>query len=173
MTNKIFIALENVLNDVDRLEHLQLHFSDNTKHLRGSTFNKEFVKNPFELILYISEQVSRRNFKLKINGNELVLIIHVQGKVVGFDALASLSDLNEDELQRIVWKKRFDFNVQSLEKEAQETTEIRAIFRQNKTLELKSIFPGIYAPPFPEESSQSKEEYQQANEFWDAHVLLY
>ncbi len=173
MTNQLLNALEKVLKNADRLEHLQLHFSKNESHLRGSTFNANFVSNSFELIQYISKQVSLRNYKLQINANEFVVSINVKNSIVGYDALASLSDLSEDELQRIVWKKRFGFNVQSLEKEAQETTEIRAIFRQNDSLELKTVFPGTYAPPFPEESTQSTEENKRAKEFWDAHVLLY
>ncbi len=172
MTNQLLTALENVLKNADRLEHLQLHFSKNDSHLRGSTFNTNFVSNSLELVQYISKQISLRNYKLQIDDSEIVVFIDTINTIVGYDALASINDLSKEELKRIVWKKRFGFNVQSLEKEAQETTEIRAVFRQNETLELKTVFPGTYAPPFPEESSQTKEEYKQSKEFWDAHVLL-
>ena len=173
MTEQILIALENVLKDSERLEHLQLHFSSNKGHLQGSTFNKDFVENSFELIRYISVRVKKRNFKLKINENELVLIINDQDKIVGFDALMAIQDLTNEEQKRIIVKKRFGFDVKSLEKEANETSVLRAIFRKNEIYELKTIFPGTYAPPFPMESTQSMEEFKLSTVFWDEHILLF
>ena len=172
MTEQIFKALENVLKDSERLEHLQLHFSNNAEHLRGSTFNSGFVKNSYELVQYISSQVNRGNFKLKIKNNELVLILDAQDKIVGFDALMAIHNLSDEEQKKIIIKKRFGFDVKSLEKKAKETSVMRAVFRKNDIYELKTIFPGAYAPPFPEESTQSIEEYIRATEFWNTHVLL-
>ncbi len=173
MTEQLLFALENVLKDSVRLAHLQLHFSQSASYLRGSVFNIEFVSNYLELMKYISKQISLKNYILKINEDEVVLTFDTNSEIVGFDALLSLSELSEDELKRIVWRKRFGFNVRSINKEAPETTKIRAIFRGIENLELKTIFPGTYAPPFPEKTIQKEGEYKRSKEFWDQHVLLF
>ena len=37
---------------------------------------------------------------------------------------------------------------------------------------IKTIFPGKYAPPFPNKEIQGKSEFIISFEFWDKHIFL-
>lgn len=173
MTNQILKALENTLKNPERLEHLELHFSGNSDKLRGSTFDKDFVKNSVELIQYISKQLQHRQFEINKNESEVSICITNPNTIVGFSALIEISKLSKEEKEKIKWMERFGYQVRYIEKESKSTHSLMAIFRyENQELGLKTIFPGEYAPAFPNSAIQSKEEYQNSVKFWDKHVLI-
>ena len=173
MTNQILKALENVMKDSDRLEHLELHFSEDDQKLRGSTFKKDFVKNSLELIQFVSQEVRHRNFELVKSDSEVSLIINHPSKMVGFDALINIDQLNEEERKTIKWMDRFGHQVRYIDRPAQPTNRLMVIFRiEDKQLALKTIFPGHYAPAFSNEKLQTADEFQNSKKFWDQHVLI-
>ena len=172
MTDQILAALANVLKDTDRLEHLQLHFSANDSLLRGSTFNSAVVENAFRLIQFISNKISQRDYKMKINANEVAIIIQSEKDHIGYDALMPIAELSDEELEEIKWTDRLGYQIQYLKKTPTRTHQMMAIFHQNEELELKTVFPGEYAPPFPNKTIQTEQEFSKSKIFWNQHVLL-
>jgi hypothetical protein len=37
---------------------------------------------------------------------------------------------------------------------------------------IATIFPGTYAPPFPDREDQSEEEFNENKRFWDSHAII-
>lgn len=173
MTNHILDALERTLKNPERLEHMELHFSENDKKLRGSTFNRDFVKNSVELLQYVSEQLQCRHFELEKNDTEMRLTIKHPNKIVGYDALLKLESLVDSDMQELKWMDRFGYQVRYIERAVQPTKSLMIILRMiDQQLVLKTIFPGCYAPAFPNEKLQSENEYKSSMKFWDKHVLI-
>lgn len=173
MTSQLLMALKNVMKDSGRLEHLQLHFSENDQKLRGSAFKKDFVKNSLELVQFVSQQVHLRNFELFKSNSEVRLKIKHPSKIVGFDALVNIYKLSEEEKEAIKWMDRFGHQVRYIIKPSQPSHSLMVIFRiENNQLELKTMFPGEYAPAFPNKTLQNEEELQDSKKFWDQHILL-
>jgi len=173
MTNQILDALEETLKNTERLEHMELHFSENDKKLRGSTFNRGFVKNSVELLQFVSEQVQYRNFKIDKTDSEIRLTIKHSNIVVGYDALLRLDSLEDDEIKDLKWMDRFGHQVRYIERRVRPTKYLMVILREiDRQLILKTIFPGNYAPAFPNEKLQSENEYKSSKVFWDQHVLI-
>ena len=172
MIKQLIQALENVMLDSERLEHLQIHFSEDDQKVRGSKFKSEFIAHSLELVQYIMQQIQSGNYHLEMDEEEIIVKITEKSQIVGYDALAKIEDLSEKEKEKIEWKERFGFKVRCLEKQATETSQLMTIFRKGNPMVLKTVFPGHYAPAFPNKSLQTDQEYLKSQSFWNQHVLL-
>ena len=54
-----------------------------------------------------------------------------------------------------------------------ETNQINCILRKvEEQFEVITIFPGVYAPPFPDVKYQNHKEYSESKAFWTTHAII-
>lgn len=199
MKKEDFLSLiQNLVFDLDSQIHIIKHFSklddnyiaylqnDNNVSfelikeklsLKGSIFNYSFASNPLQLIdklitadvIELIEESFSNNIELRL---KFSMTKYPMG--VGSNNLVNLNTLNKKQISIIENKVFNGENIQFVRTKAQITNEIIFVTLKNKTkFNIITIYPGIYAPPFPLKDKQSAMFYNHCRNFWDEHVFLY
>ncbi len=142
---------------------------DSALAITGSKFNYQFCKNPFELIEKINRLQPLHFFKQE-NGNA-VYIFTIESNFIGVDNLIPLADLTLTERSKIKYELRNSYEIGTFTTKKIHPTKECVLVLKSDSNEVVTIFPGIYAPPFPisiaNEDMKAKAEY-----FWANHLFL-
>jgi rRNA-processing protein FCF1 len=134
----------------------------------GSKFNTEFAKNPGAVVV----ELSKINPAKVINqGNQRTALIYEFTQPIGCDSICSLDDIPPSFHAGIQKVMRGDYLVQSIELSTFLTTNQLVAVVENETNKLITLFPGRYAPPFPNDY-QSENERKNATKFWEQHLFI-
>jgi hypothetical protein len=144
----------------------------------GSKFHPVFANTP--LILW-ERILARKDSLLPEPGSwpddRFDVIMHFNADEypdgIGTDVLVKISDLPEEKACSVVRQGRGDYHINSLKgMEAINSWQLNLVLGKEEEVFVRTIFPGIYAPPFPDEHSQVKEAYDKSQQFWSSHALI-
>jgi hypothetical protein len=142
----------------------------------GSKFNPTFVSNPLELFAYIKNNAQQSDLQLVRDRCEIFVNVNrdIYPFGIGFDNLIPLSLLSESDLLTLKQIQRDSFTVNAIYKNSDNPTwQINCIIvRENDQIKIKTIFPGIMAPPFPDISYQTESEYKENITFWREYAFI-
>ncbi|MFC2080145.1 hypothetical protein ACFLRQ_01585 [Bacteroidota bacterium] len=141
----------------------------------GSKFDPGFAENPIKILQYLNtrsdylldyRKKSRERIELKILLKKSKAFTHI-----GWDTLARLDELGSG--TKVQTRTRNDFLIKYAKGSPVPTLEMNMIFElAENDFQLITVFPGKYAPPFPDSAKQIKEEYIECAQFWDRHIFL-
>jgi hypothetical protein len=187
--------IEAIQSDIDLQIHILSHFSeiddqyreqllmlqainseemDKLLALTGSKFHPDFAKNP----LGLAEQIftGLNNFKTEFISKDLIIFYPEEEyrNGIGTDSIIHLSELNEAEISNIRIKNRSEVEIKTIQRKLIPTWQLNIVFDNsgNQEMKINTIFPGKYAPPFPERKLQEDGDYERSLEFWNNHVFL-
>lgn len=134
----------------------------------GSKFNADFALSPMSLVV----ELSKRKPKLVIEqANQRTAYIYEFSKQIGCDSICSMDELSPSLHSNIQAEMRGDYQVHSIELNTFLATNQLVAVVENETNKLITLFPGRYAPPFPN-VQQSEIEHEEATEFWEQHLFI-
>jgi len=141
----------------------------------GSKFNPLFSYNPLEVL----KRLKRRKgytfeYKLKSKDRIEVKLIFEKGEnydCIGWDTLVKKEEyITENEIKTRI---RNGFQIHYTTGNPQASLEMNMIFELLEgSYHLITMFPGKYAPPFPDKEIQTEEEYTTNADFWSNHLFL-
>ncbi len=147
--------------------------------LTGSKFHPVFVSNPIQLWKKIQSHKKfivpdTRDWK---EDRFIVTLFYEQADYtggIGEDSLIRLDNLLPAE--RALLKKQdrdglFVNHVQTTR--TNPTWQVNVVLWKEPELLVRTIFPGIYAPPFPNAERQKETEMMESKGFWDQYALNY
>lgn len=143
----------------------------------GSNFNPSWVSNPEELIkvLYMKLKAIDPTIEWINNRCELEILFDRDEfpEGIGYDNLIPLEELTEAEKENSVEEQTDDIPLKTIVKTPPATWEVQLILeRDMEEIRILTIFPGKYAPIFPDPEIQSEEDYLASKAFWETHVLM-
>ncbi|GBD86954.1 hypothetical protein BMS3Abin03_00879 [bacterium BMS3Abin03] len=84
-----------------------------------------------------------------------------------------MDDLLPDEKALLQKQERDGFLVNKVQvTRTNPTWQVNVVLWKEPELIVKTIFPGIYAPPFPDPELQKKAELIDSMRFWDKYALI-
>ncbi len=146
--------------------------------MTGSKFNESFAKNPIALSKIILS--GYKSFPKTIIERETTIDIVISYPLdpyksgIGLDGIINIDELSENEKLNIKTKIREGHEIKTLSKKQNPTWQLNILLDNNPDNKyfIKTIFPGKYAPPFPNKEIQGKSEFIISFEFWDKHIFL-
>ena len=141
----------------------------------GSKFNAEFALNPEDLWNKMIKIADYSDFTINETAEKIYLSVNISSfanSPIGTNNLISISDLLENQKKQIFKQKRNNYNALHLIAKGFPTYEITLILSNKPIPKIITIFPGIFAPPFPDKKNQLQTEYNMNNKFWENHVFL-
>jgi len=143
----------------------------------GSNFNPSWVSNPEELIKVLFMKLKAIDPSIEWINNRCELEILFDRDEfpygIGWDNLIPLEELTGSEKENIVEEKKGAVPLKTIVKIPPVTWEVQLILeRDEKEIRILTIFPGRYAPIFPDPDIQSKEDYLTSKAFWETHVMM-
>ena len=163
--------------DTTKLMDLGINRSEIEDELKlvGSKFYDPPFKGVYSLLDYIEKNWYTKHlisFEKDILITRLTLNRNEFPKGIGNDGLVSLNSLNELEQSKVYKKERKPYIVNSYPTSNKfPTWEFIVISKTAPSVELITIYPGTFAPPFPTES-MTPEFFKECDEFWNAHALI-
>ena len=148
-------------------KHVEGHFAQNAKS--GSIFRPDYFPTIESLLIYILElEPIREIIQSEYSVAHLYEIDALE--YVGWKGIGKMSDYPKAKVQE---ENRNGYMTRFMEVEdLPQTKFVNIVFKYGLNgMELITVFPGNYAPAFPN-TSMSKEDFQIALEFWDEHILL-
>jgi len=143
----------------------------------GSNFNPAWVSNPEDLVkaLFLKLKAIDPPVEWKHNRCELEILFDREEfpEGIGYDNLVPLDELTDSEKANIVEVESDVIPLKTIAKTPTPTWEIQLILeRDGEEIRTLTIFPGKYAPIFPDPEIQSEEDYLNSKGFWETHVLI-
>lgn len=144
----------------------------------GSNFHPGFSKNPIQLWEKIQGHEKFLYPETKEwDKNRFTVILFFKQKDytdgIGEDALVSLDDLLPAEKNFSQEQDRDDITVKYVPVNRQNPTwQINIVLGNEPEPMVRTIFPGIYAPPLPDPVRLTKTEFIESKQFWDAHAFI-
>lgn len=141
----------------------------------GSKFQKEFLSNPMEAVeLLEKEKDFVQHYRMKSRDRIELQLVYDMARYpegIGYDTLVRKSATSD--LQDIQVRIRHGFPIEYTTGNPRPTWEMHYIFNRIEGVwRLLTVFPGKYAPPFPDHEKQGEEEYALYAAFWKEHVFL-
>lgn len=145
--------------------------------LSGSKFQAGFARNPLELWEIIKAEAQQSNFILRTVFHRGIYTFNFNREKytggIGTLGISKISDLTESEKLTLEVEIRGGFPVKTVSIEKLRLTwELQLVVLLSDDPFITTIFPGIYAPPFPDRSVQDEEESHTCEEFWRDHALV-
>jgi hypothetical protein len=137
----------------------------------GSKFRNEVFSNPNKVIDFSKKLLRKHENEIveDLFSKYLSIDLNIE---VGIDNLIPLSFITDDNKNNVLKEKRNNYYCNVIKGIAPpKTSFITIILEKGNELEIKTIFPGKFAPPFPVES-QTKEQFQTATKFWEENVFI-
>ena len=147
--------------------------------LSGSKFYPGFVNNPMQLWEKIQchEKFLYPDILAWKEKRFLVILFFNQEDYhegVGEDSLISLDDLLPNEKTLLQKHDRNGILVNHVQiKRSNPSWQVNVVLGKETELFVRTIFPGIYAPPFPDPEGQKTTELIDSKRFWDQHAFIY
>ncbi len=149
-----------------------------TRQLRlpGSKFLKGFARDPLQLWEIISGLIAGGHFRSRMEGDRKIFSFAMDPEEypdgIGTRGLLALTELAPEERQRVIRQERDGFSVLAVSgMEPRYTHEMHLVILLTDDPFITTIYPGMYAPPFPDAQHQGPEEFGRNREFWERHVL--
>lgn len=184
------IDFEHINFSIDAQFHVLLHFNaiDENYHQKmvkngfsneqihqqlkedRSKFDRDFAANPEVLWQKLAQQIELGNYQIIGNPNKKVLIFLFENQYVGEDNLYQLPEpVAHDE----VYGNTVHNPIIKIHGTPIETKQVNCILSQvDEQIEVLTIFPGVYAPPFPNIEKQTEKEYSESYAFWTTHAII-
>ena len=141
----------------------------------GSKFYPEFVKNPLELInklelknqftvIHEEQDPERLEFQIEFRkgsypngiGTDVVFLC---------DEVKDRTEIHHEEINGI--------SIQVVKGTPKPTWRLNLILHKSEEfISVNTIFPGLYAPPFPNSEKQTREQYIVCKKFWEKHGFI-
>ena len=144
----------------------------------GSNFHPGFSKNPIQLWEMIQGHEKFLYPETREwNKNKFTLILFFKQEDypdgVGEDSLVSLDDLPPAEKNFLQEQDRDGIIVKHVPvNRSNPTWQVNIVLWNDPDPLVRTIFPGIYAPPLPNPQRQTKTEFMESKRFWDAHAFI-
>jgi hypothetical protein len=146
--------------------------------MSGSKFHPELAKNPGQLWENIQKHPDfvgpsdqdwvKNRFVVALTFQQLDF-----AEGIGNDSLIYLDDLKANEYITLLKKNRDGHLVNQIQvNNINPTWQLNVIFCSDPQPFVKTIFPGIYAPPFPDAVRQSDSEFTKNTSFWEQHAIV-
>ncbi len=148
-------------------KHVEGHFAQNAKS--GSIFRPDYFPTIESLLIYILDlEPIREIIQSEYSIAHLYEINAIE--YLGWEGVGKMSDYPNVKVQE---ENRNGFMTRFMEiEELPQTKLVNVVFKHCLNgMELITVFPGTYAPAFPN-ASMSKDDLQIALEFWDEHILI-
>jgi len=142
----------------------------------GSKFSKSFISNPLDLLYFLGKNIPQSALKLKKERCEINYKVNKQlyPDGIGNDNLIPIANLSERDKTELKYEQREDFHIFSIQKEIKVPTwQINCVFvKEYEHINIKTIFPGIMAPPFPDKTYQTEKEFRKNIAFWNEYAFI-
>jgi len=145
--------------------------------MQGSKFRESFCENPLELFDLLKDEFQRQQTETYWSGNkcefQMRFLFNDFPNGIGEDKIIHI-----DEVPDIIKEPFVGKDLETLHSIIYKTTPkptwTTNIILQNtgSQPEIISIFPGIYAPPFPDRESQDEVGYLVSLKFWSKHIII-
>ena len=148
-------------------KHVEGHFAQNAKS--GSIFRPDYFPTIESLLNFMVDiEPIREIIQSEYSVAHLYKIDALE--YVGWEGVGKLSDYPKVEVQE---ENRNGYMTRFIEiEELPQTKLVNVVFKHCLNgMELITVFPGIYAPAFPN-ATMLKDDFLIASEFWNAHILL-
>ena len=148
-------------------KHVEGHFAQNAKS--GSVFRPDYFPTIESLLNFMIDiEPIREIIQLEYSVAHLYEINALE--YVGWDGVGKMSDYLKAKVQE---ENRNGYITRFIEiAELPQTKLVNVVSKHCLNgMELITVFPGNYAPAFPN-TSMSKDDFLIASEFWDEHILL-
>ncbi|NOX86021.1 MAG: hypothetical protein GXO86_08675 [Chlorobi bacterium] len=146
--------------------------------IAGSKFHPEFAKNPLHLLEMVRchEKFSYPDIR-EWKANRYVIKMHFSRKNyphgVGRDALIRLDDLLAEEKALVKKQERDGMLVNQVKiNRINPTWQVNVVLWKEPELSVRTIFPGIYAPPLPDPGKQTETGLMTSRHFWEQHAFI-
>lgn len=145
--------------------------------LPGSKFHPEFARNPIALWKIIKNLIAGNHFSSRFEGNRKIFSFNFEKEQypggIGTGGLVSLATLPDELRKRVKLETRDKVQVLTVAGISPPPAwEVHMVVILTDDPFIATIFPGVYAPPFPDPKTQDTGEYHKNKEFWENHVLV-
>jgi hypothetical protein len=145
--------------------------------LPGSKFHPAFARDPLELWDIIKNLITAGNFRASIDHNRKIFSFNLDPAEypdgIGTRGLLAMSELTPEEGLRVVRQERDGFFVLVISgPEPRITHEMHLVILLTDDPFITTIYPGMYAPPFPDARHQDPGEFRKNLEFWNQNVFI-
>jgi hypothetical protein len=144
-----------------------------------SKFKAEFAGEPDSLFDTVLTFRNRLTFNNDCpNKRELSIVIskNVCPDGIGYDNLAVISSINETTIYEKVQIEHGPENYKVTYVELSQlplTWTMNVIFMQeDQDVRIITVFPGTFAPPFPDVNIHTKQQYKLYDQFWNEHAFI-
>jgi hypothetical protein len=145
----------------------------------GSKFSEKFARQPLEVITKVRDQLKKTDLNFVWNTAKCEIILTFPEcdfpSGVGFDNLLAKQNLTPAQSREIIYVERDGFTVGTVVAEPPVTWQVNLVLQQkfpNSIIEVLTLFPGTYAPPFPNAYETGTGNHQQSIDFWEKHVFI-
>jgi len=152
---------EHIIKDTDDLARLN--------KIIGSKFSPEFVTSPKLLIEKVNNKIKAEKIVLTKKFTSEYYELEFEDSV-GFYNIVDLKTLDEIQIKSIQKENRNGYEFNTISNYSSKTKTIIVIVDSNN--EIKTIFPGLYAPKFPNNIIGNNEEKEDAEHYWKNHVII-
>jgi hypothetical protein len=145
--------------------------------ISGSKFYPEFAINPIQLWEKIQKHQDFFIIDNKIwkNGKAEIILFFKQEdypKGIANDSLLRIDELLAEQKEQLQKEERNGFLVNYIKlAKPKPSWQVNVILREDVKPQLITIFPGMFAPPFPDLKHQNKIEWIESNRFWEQYVF--
>jgi len=145
--------------------------------IQGSRFFYCFAPNPLILRDKVNGMLQSGQYGLLQNpGREVYSFRFDKGSYpegIGLCYLVSLDDLSGEEKGVLREEKRGEHTVKVIPGIPPVSTwEMHLVRITGPEEYIATVFPGTYAPPFPDRECQTEEEYRGNSGFWEKHAII-
>jgi len=143
----------------------------------GSKFHYHFTTNPEHLNKIINQRISHGNHSLKQFGTRTIYTFQYTSNEyhdgIGYCNIVSIEELSSEHREKIIEVPRGDEMIRTItDIKPKPTWEFHMVVINDNESLVSTVFPGTYAPPFPNRKNQSELEYQNNVQFWNEYVLI-
>lgn len=145
--------------------------------LQGSRFLYSFAPNPLILWDKIRSMIQTGQYEITLYPGRKVYSFrfnkssYLEG--IGLCFLASLDDLSDDQRKLARNKKRGEHLIKVIPGIPPIPTWIMHLVEvTGEENYISTIFPGTYAPPFPDREKQTDAEFNENSKFWEGHAII-
>jgi hypothetical protein len=143
----------------------------------GSKFHYDFANNPQVLCEILNSYILNGDyFTSNLPERKLISFqfdhdTYPDG--IGTNNIISIDKLSQAQLQTVKESVRGEYTIRTIDDiPPQNTWEVHVILLKNIDYNISTVFPGIYAPPFPSKDSQTLHEFNNSTTFWNIHALI-
>lgn len=140
----------------------------------GSKFDPAFVKNPLQLLDKLSKAMNTDMAIKTFRGENKVDVMIEYPYPVGTEGVIAINELSDQEKGSIRQIKYHETIVKkaNILKTRNSNQANMVLLKIDDFFQLLTIFPGSYAPAFPDEEKQTPKDYQLSVDFWERHVFV-